>query len=180
MKPMTDHFSRRSRPAILAPVLGLVLGVAASTVFADGQAIVTERTLSFNAAHDAAMAALEQCRKDGFHVSVTVLNRAGRTAVVLHDDGAPMHTIENSLRKAYTALTFGVPSGDFGKRVASNPTSIGAMNLDRITSLEGGLPIIAGKEVVGSIGVSGAPTGPQDIACVNAGIARIAKGLTGG
>jgi hypothetical protein len=52
------------------------------------QTLVTEHTLSLNAAHEAATAALEQCRKDGYKVTVTVLNRAGRTAVVLHDDGA--------------------------------------------------------------------------------------------
>ncbi len=163
---------------VLAAVLFTGPCVADSQAGSPTAALVAERTISFNAAHEAATAAIEQCRKDGFRVTVTVLNRAGRTAVVFHDDGAPLHTIENSLRKAYTALTFGVPSGDFGKRVASSPTSIGAMNLDRITSLEGGLPILAGKEVVGSIGVSGAPTGPQDIACVQAGLARIAKGLT--
>src|SRR5574341_840893 len=87
---------------------------------AGAQTLVAERTLSFSAAHEAAMAALEQCRKDGYRVTVTVLNRAGRTLIVVHDDGANPHTIENSLRKAYTSLTFRTPSGEFGKRVTAN------------------------------------------------------------
>ena len=161
----------RSMWLILAATLALV-PCAANT-----QTLVTERTLSLNAAHEAARAALEQCRKDGYHVTVTVLNRAGRTAVVLHDDGANPHTIENSLRKAYTSLTFRTPSGEFGKRVTASPTGAGALHLDKVTSAEGALPIMAGQEVVGAIGVSGAPGGDKDAACAQVGIDRIAKGL---
>ncbi len=139
---------------------------------------MTERSLSHNAAHEAASAALEQCRKDGYRVMVTVLNRAGRTAVVLHDDGANPHTIENSLRKAWTSLTFRRPSGEYGKRVTSTPTGAGALHLDKITTAEGALPIMAGRDIVGSIGVSGAPGGEKDAVCSQAGIDRIAKGLT--
>jgi uncharacterized protein GlcG (DUF336 family) len=143
------------------------------------QTLVIERTLALNAAHEVAMAALEQCRKDGYKVTVTVLNRAGRAAVVLHDNGANPHTIENSLRKAYTSLTFRTPSGEYDKRVTSNPTAAGALHLANITTLEGALPIMVGQELVGAIGVSGAPGGDKDAVCAQAGIDRIAKGLGG-
>ncbi len=112
-------------------------------------------------------------------MTVTVLDRTARTRVVLHDDGANPHTIENSLRKAYTSLTFRTPSGDFGKRITSTPTGAGALHLDKITTAEGALPIMAGKDIVGSIGVSGAPGGDKDAVCAQAGIDRIAPGLTG-
>src|SRR5215470_2867396 len=102
---------------------------------ASAQAVLVERTISFAAAQEAATAALERCRKDGYRVTVTVLDRAAQTKVVLHDDGANPHTIENSLRKAYTALTFRVPSGEFGARVASNPGLAGVLHLDKITTL---------------------------------------------
>ncbi len=118
----------------------------------------------------------EQCRKSGFRVSVTVLDSAGGTEVVLHDAARP-HTIENSMRKE--ALTFRMPSGEYGKRLASNPTQVGSLHLDRITTLEGALPIKAGSDVVGSIGVSGAPGGDKDAVCAQAGIDRIAKDLGG-
>lgn len=156
----------------------LAAALASAPCVAQAQAVVTERTLSFGAAHEAALAALEQCRKDGYRVTVTVLNRAGRTLVVLHDDGANPHTIENSLRKAWTSLTFRAPSGEFGRRILSTPTGAGVLHLDRITTLEGALPIAAGKDLVGSIGVSGAPGGDKDAVCSQAGIDRIAKGLT--
>jgi uncharacterized protein GlcG (DUF336 family) len=153
------------------------LAIALPTA-ATAQAVLNVRTLSFAAAHDAATVALEQCKKNGYSVTVTVLDRLGRTKVVLHDDGANPHTIENSLRKAYTSLTSRVPSGDYGKRVTSNPTSAGLLQLDKITTVEGALPIFAGPDLVGAIGISGAPGGDKDAACAQAGIDRIAKGLS--
>ncbi len=146
--------------------------------FLNAQTLLTERTLSFSAAREAGTAAMEQCRKDGYRVTVTVLNRAGRTSVVLHDDGANPHTIENSLRKAWTALTYRKPSGEVGKRIVAEPTAVGLLNLDKITTQAGGLPIMAGKQLVGSIGISGSPASDLDAACAQAGIDKIAKGLT--
>ena len=58
-----------------------------------------------------------------------------------------------------------------------HPPSAGFLLLDRITPQEGGLPIFAGKELVGAVGISGAPSGEKDTACAQAGIDKIAKGL---
>jgi uncharacterized protein GlcG (DUF336 family) len=158
----------------------LAASLAFLPVLAGAQsAVVNVRTLSFAAAHEAAKAALEHCQKGGYSVTVTVLGRNARTLVVLHDDGANPHTIENAYRKAYTSLTYRVPSGEFGKRMAKLPPPHGAMLLQNVTSAEGALPIFAGKEVVGSMGISGAPGGHLDAACVQAGIDRIQAGLGG-
>ena len=161
--------------------------VAGTPWFAGAQALLTERTLAAMAANEAALAALEQCRKEGHRVTVTVLDHAGRTRVVLRDDGANPHTVQHSLNKAYTALTFRTASGEYGKRAAAAfPGSSGALHLDKITTAAGGLPILAGKDLVGAIGVSGSqgtPGGPAggatDQKCAQAGIDRIAKGLGG-
>jgi len=97
--------------------------------------------------------------------------------MALHDDGANPHTIENSLRRAYTSLTFRTPSGEFGKRMASTLPPHGAMVLDKVTSAEGALPVISNEEVIGIIGISGAPGGHLDAACAQVGIHKIAAGL---
>lgn len=169
----------RSKWMVFAVILGSV------PCLANAQALVTERTLSVDAAQEAATVALAQCRRDGHRVTVTVLDHAGRTKVVLRDDGANPHTVEHSLRKAYTALTYRTPSSEYGKRATSSPTGVGALHLDKITTAGGGLPIRAGNELVGAIGISGspgvpgAPGGAKDEACAQAGIDRIAKGLAG-
>jgi uncharacterized protein GlcG (DUF336 family) len=43
--------------------------------------------------------------------------------------------------------------------------------------LAGGLPIKAGTETIGAIGVSGAPGGDKDEACATAGLAKVADKL---
>lgn len=149
------------------------------------QALITERSISTAAAQEAARVALETCRKDGHRVTVTVLDHAARTKVVLRDDGASPHSVQHSLNKAYTALTYGEPSGDYGKRAAANPQSAGALHLEKIATAAGGLPIRAGNAIVGAIGVSGsrgkpeAPGGAADTKCAQAGIDKIAAGLGG-
>ena len=44
-------------------------------------------------------------------------------------------------------------------------------------ALGGGVPIKAGNEVIGAVGVSGAPGGEKDEACANAGIQKLADKL---
>ena len=155
----------------------LLAAIAFAPGMAGAQAIVTERSISLNAALDVARAGLERCRADGYKVTVTVLNRHARTAVVLSDDGVNPHTFENSMRKAYTAFTTRSPSVEMAKR--AQPGLAGFMLLDKITSIEGGLPIFAGKELIGSIGISGAPGGEKDAACAQVGIDKVAKDLGG-
>jgi uncharacterized protein GlcG (DUF336 family) len=148
-------------------------GVEAQAQAAPG--LVTDKGLSLNAAMDLATASLERCRADGYKVTITVLNRHARPAVVLSDDGANPHTTENSLRKAYTAFTTKAPSVELGKR--PQPNLMGFLQLDKITTIEGGLPVFAGKDLVGAIGISGAPGGDKDTACAQVGVDKIAKAL---
>jgi uncharacterized protein GlcG (DUF336 family) len=158
----------------LALAIALLPGAALAQ-----QAYVTEKTLTADAAREAAAAALDSCRKSGYQTTVTVVNKTGRVKAVLSDDNAGPHTNENSFRKAYTAITFKANSGDYGKRVASAPPPHAQLHLANVTTAEGALLIRAGNDIVGAIGVSGAPGGDKDAVCAQAGIDRIAKGLGG-
>lgn len=160
---------------LVAAALGTILLAVSGTPGA--QTLLSERSITLNAAMDLATAALAKCRADGHKVTITVLNRHARVALVMSDDGANPHTIENSLRKAYTAFTTKAPSVDMQKR--PQPGLAGFMQLDKITTLEGALPIFAGSELVGSVGISGAPGGDKDAACAKVGIDKIAGGLGG-
>jgi uncharacterized protein GlcG (DUF336 family) len=155
-------------------LLAAALAVATTTASAQS-ALVSERSITADAALKMATAALEKCRADGYKVSITVLNRHARPTLQLADDGINPHTYENSQRKAYTAFTTRQPSVEMGKR--TQPGLAGFLLLDKVTTVEGGLPIMAGKELVGSIGISGAPGGDKDAACAQVGIDKIAKEL---
>ncbi|MEP6790033.1 MAG: heme-binding protein [Ramlibacter sp.] len=138
--------------------------------------LVTERSISLAAAMELATASLERCRANGFKVTVTVLNRHTHALVVLSDDGVNPHTIENSFRKAYTAFTTRSSTAEMAKR--QQPALASFMLLEHISALEGGLPIwAANKELVGAIGISGAPGGDKDAACAQVGLDKIARML---
>ena len=138
--------------------------------------VLSEKQISMAIANDMALAAVDQRRKDGFHVAVTVVDRAGRIKVVIRDDGANPHTVEASQRKAYTAAMFRVPTGTFAERVRQ-PAAAALINLADVIALQGGLPIKAADEVIGAIGVGGAPGGDKDEVCAQAGIHKVADQL---
>ena len=75
--------------------------------------------------------------------------------------------------RIYTARTFRTPSGEFAQRVKDNPT-LGVVHFTGIIAAQGALPIKAGDEVIGAVGVSGAPGGEKDEACSKAGIDKVA------
>lgn len=151
------------------------LALAAAWLPAHAQ-LLQEKALSTPLALTLAETAYDSCKAQGYRVSVHVLGREGEVLVALRGDGSSPHTLENSQRKAYTARTFKSPSGEFAQRVKDNPTT-GAVHLSGVIAVQGGLPILAGGEVIGGIGVSGAPGGDKDEACAKAGIDKIAAAL---
>jgi uncharacterized protein GlcG (DUF336 family) len=136
----------------------------------------SKKFLPANLAVTIAQTAYEACLAQGYHVSVYVVGDEGQSVVALRGDGTSPHTFENSLRKAYTARTFRVPSGEFAQRVRDNPT-LGVVHLGNIVAVQGALPIKVGDEVIGGVGVSGAPGGEKDEACAKAGIDKVADQL---
>jgi len=81
-----------------------VMCLGAALASPAGAQLLTEKALPAETAITIARTALETCTKEGYHVSVHVLGRNGEVLVAVRGDGAPPHTMENSQRKAYTAL----------------------------------------------------------------------------
>jgi uncharacterized protein GlcG (DUF336 family) len=153
--------------------VGLPCAFAAS---ANAQ-LLTQKSLSATIALTIAQTAYEACLKQGYHVSVHVVGLNGEVLVALRGDGASPHTFENSERKAYTARTFKKPSGEFAQQLKDNPT-FSAIHLARVIAAQGALPIKVGDDVIGAVGVSGAPGGDKDEACSRAGIEKVAAELS--
>jgi uncharacterized protein GlcG (DUF336 family) len=158
-------------------IFSLALPVTAAAVPAAAQEVITERALSLDLAQGIAEAALAKCRADGNHVSVTVLDRDGLIKAVLRDDGSGPHTLTTSRRKAFTSVTFKQASADWAKRVLSDPAIAGLKDTAGTIALGGGVPIKAGNEVIGAIGISGSPGAGKDEACADAGIEKFADKL---
>jgi uncharacterized protein GlcG (DUF336 family) len=148
--------------------LGIVgLGLA-FTAPAEAQ-LLARKDLSLAAALTIGTTAADLCKSQGYTVSVTVVGRNGEVILQMRGDNAPPHTMENSFRKAYSARSFRVPSGELVKRVKDNPTAP-FVYLSNVVAAQGALPIKVGDDVIGAVGVSGAPGGEKDEVCAKAGI----------
>ncbi|MGP6432579.1 MULTISPECIES: heme-binding protein [Pseudomonas] len=104
--------------------------------------------------------ALENCTG-----TVSVLDRGGNLLVTLRGDGIGPHNTVASQRKAYTALSTKTPTRLFAERARSNPETANLNTLDELLLLGGGIPLFAGKELVGAMGVAGSGGGEQDENC---------------
>ena len=155
-------------------LLGAIAVAALLSSSAQAQ-LAVEKNLTLAMAQAIANGAMESCKAMGYKVSVAVLDRDGLPIVMLRGDGAGLHTPEGSDRKAYTARTYGAPSADFLKRMQKDPAAHASEQYARVLALPGGLPIKAGNEVVGAVGVSGSPGKDDD--CGQAGINKVADQL---
>ena len=138
--------------------------------------LLTRKDVSTAMALTIAQTAMAACAANGYRVSATVVGRNGEVLIQIRGDGTGPHTMENSFKKAFTARTFRIPSGEMEERLKKNP-QMGAQYLTGFTTARGALPIKIGDEVIGAAGVSGAPGGDKDEACVQAGLEKIAADL---
>jgi uncharacterized protein GlcG (DUF336 family) len=129
----------------------------------------TQPVLKGRSAEKLARAALESCADKGFPVSVVIVDRDGIELAVLRDEDATGATVATALGKARASAGFRSPSGALGQGATSNP---GLLTVPDFVILAGGEPITddAGN-LLGGIGVSGAPSGDIDDSCAMAAFA---------
>jgi uncharacterized protein GlcG (DUF336 family) len=147
--------------------------VLASTASAQ---LLARKDLSMATSLTIAQTAIATCNTNGYRVSATVVGRNGEVLVQIRGDGTGPHTMENSFKKAFTSRTFRIPSGEMEERLKKNP-AMGAQYLTGFTTARGALPVMVGEDVIGAVGVSGAPGGEKDEACVKAGLDKVADQL---
>ncbi len=162
---------RAGRIAAAALAAGLACAGQASA-----QAVLQSKLLSAEAANAMVMGALAECQKSGYKVSAAVVDRGGNLLAFVRDPTAGPHTAESSRRKAFTAATFGMTSAAF-TALTANPGAAGLKDLTGVFALAGGVPIKVGNDVIGGVGVGGAPGGEKDEACASAGLAKVADQL---
>lgn len=155
--------------SVVSAVAALSLWALSSQVSA--QDFPTQKVLPLELSTQAAMAAIKKCHDDGFRVSVAIVDQAGLLKVQLKADGAGPHTLDSSRRKAYTANSLRDSTHKYAVLVAQKPElqSLTRLN-DSILLLGGGFPIKIGGEVVGGIGVGGAPGIEFDEVCASAAL----------
>jgi len=154
---------------MLVPAMILAgLQVAAAQ---DVLATKTMKSLTMKGELMVAQTAIETCAAQNIHVHAFIVDASGTTRLQLLGDGSRVSTIDSARRKAFTAAIMGRATAAIQKQIKENP----GMQLppdDRMLFVGGGVPIRAGSEVIGAIGVGGGTT-DQDDACAQAGVAKI-------
>ena len=141
--------------------------------------LVKKQSVSYELARKMVDAAVAKAKEIGVSENVAILDDGGNLKAFSRMDGAPIPTIEIAQNKAYTAL-FGVSSQDFFNFIQGDPSLLaGIPTLARIAAWGGGFPIKVNGEVVGAIGLSGAPTVQNDVDCAQAALALVSDAVAG-
>src|SRR3979411_1264547 len=135
--------------------------------------VVMKHSISSELAQKMVDAAVAKARELGVSENVAILDDGGNLMAFSRMDGAPILSIEMAQNKAYTAL-FGVSTQDFFNFIQGDPSLLaGVPTVARVAAWGGGFPIKVNGEVVGAIGLSGAPTVQNDVDCARAALALV-------
>ena len=157
-------------------IAAALAALAAPAAAQEDGAFVTFQVLKPEVALEMAEAAMEACRAQGYQVGVTVVDRFGVPQVFVRDRFAGLHVYEVSRRKAWTAVSFRTNTSDLDRATNPGEISQGIRAVAEALPLGGGLMVQTGAgDLVGGIGVSGAPGPDIDDVCAQAGIDAVAE-----
>ena len=116
-----------------------------------------KRSVSLSDAEQMVRAAIAKATELGLSIAVTIVDESGITKFFARMDGAPLIAVDASRKKAMTAVGFGMPTGDaWFNFIKEDPILLeGAHDFKDFMLMGGGLPIVAGNQVIGAIGISG-------------------------
>ncbi|MBK6852726.1 MAG: heme-binding protein [Burkholderiales bacterium] len=155
----------------LATVLTLAACLASPLVHA--QAVRSEKNISLELANQIAAGTVAACLANGYNVAATVVDRAGTVRVIQRADNAGPHTLASSQAKAYTSASAKNSTQAMMEGAQKNPAAANLVHLPGFLLLGGGVPIKVGNEVIGAVGVGGAPGGHLDEQCALAAIDKV-------
>jgi len=158
--------------------LAVLLAASAAQAQTPVPAVRTEKNISLALANQIAAEAVAACAANGYNVAATVVDRAGTVRAIQRGDNAGPHTLASSERKAWTSASAKSPTQAMMEGAQKNPAGANLVHLPGFLLLGGGVPVKSGNEVIGAVGVGGAPGGHLDDQCANAALEKV-KGLLG-
>jgi len=156
------------------PVLFVLIATAGG---AHAEAARTERSIGLDLANQIAAATVAACTGKGHHVTATVVDRAGTIRAVQRADNAGPHTLAASQAKAYTSASARSNTLAMMEAAQKNPAAANLVHIPGFLLLGGGVPIRAGSDVIGAVGVGGAPGGHLDEQCAVAALEQVKEAL---
>ena len=175
--PATRNLPIRLATRQLATLLitgsALLAVTAATPARADASGLRSERQLTLELANRLASATVAACAANGHSVAVTVVDRAGVVRAIQRADNAGPHTIAASQQKAYTSASARNATLAMMETAQKNPGAANLVGIPGFLLLGGGVPVKVGNEVVGAVGVGGAPGGQIDEQCALTGLEQV-------
>jgi uncharacterized protein GlcG (DUF336 family) len=159
------------------------IAIVAISAGVGAQGLLNVQRLSASLANELVGDAVANCAQQGYAVTATVVDLDGVRQAMLRGNGAPIHTVDLSYYKAYSAASLTLARKEdstkaVAARMSKNPASpLPPTVLPNVTYAVGGVTIMTGGTAIGAIGVSGAPGGNFDDACAHAAIAKIQEQL---
>lgn len=121
-----------------------------------------------------AQAAIARCTENGYTVAVSIVDADGLLKLFLDKDGASKGAVETSPQKARTALALKEPTSVTMEKMKTDLALAAKINADKSLFVRaGGVPLMVGNDLIGAVGVGGAPGGEKDEACAMAGIDKV-------
>jgi uncharacterized protein GlcG (DUF336 family) len=119
---------------------------------------VDQKNIRWQSAHDMVAAAVNAAEEMNVKVNVAVVDSGGHLAAFLRMPGSAFHSVDIAINKAYTAMSFGLPTSGW-QPIADSMSALsqtGLFSTDRLLPCGGGLPIEVDGHRIGGIGISGA------------------------
>ena len=137
-----------------------------------------QRVIAAASALQAATAAVQAASDLGVSVNIALVDASGVLAAFVRMPGAPLHSIDIAIDKAYTAASFGLPTGQWSEALATHSAAVrdGLVLRPRFVAFGGGLPIVENGARIGGIGVSGGSEA-QDETIARAGLRALGLDL---
>ena len=149
------------------------LALTLATAAANAQAVRIEKNMSLELANQIALASVAACAVNGYAVAATVVDRAGTVRSVQRADNAGPHTLGASQAKAFTSASAKNTTLAMMEGAQKNPAAANLVYIPGYLLLGGGVPVRVGSEVIGAVGVGGAPGGQLDEQCALAAIDKV-------
>ena len=120
--------------------------------------VVEQNNVHWEAAHALVRAAVRRAEELQVNINVAVVDGGGHLAAFLRMPGSAFHSVDVAIDKAYTAMSFGMPTSQWTDVLdtLSVPCRTGLPMVERLMTCGGGVPIEADGQRIGAIGVSGA------------------------
>ena len=152
-------------------IASITLLASASVVNAQG--VRSERNITLELANQIAAASVASCSAKGYAVTATVVDRSGQVRAIQRADNAGPHTLAASQQKAYTSASARNNTQAMMESAQKNPAAANLVHIPGFLLLGGGVPVRAGNDVIGAVGIGGAPGGHLDEQCAIAALEQV-------